>query len=376
MGCAGRMGFGAALSALLLLAVVSAPATAAEHRLFSFNASNGLNPQTALALGNDGTIYGTAVSGGNAGGFGTVYALTTLGSVSAVYAFPQADSSGTGNSTSRLVQGVDGNLYGTSQAGGSGNGTVFKLSPSGAFTVIYTFSGAADGKSPGELIFGSDGNLYGTTASGGAGGFGTAFKISTAGALTTLHSFAGASDAANPSGALAQGNDGSFYGVAAGGGGSTAGVVYKMTTGGAVTVLHAFSGGTTLRGGLVMDAAGNFYGTTADPSQTATGSVFSITPAGVVTTLHTFTGADGYGSGAPPVARPASARYSGSARTAAPSPRCTASAAPATPSKACCRAATAISTAPRRVSRVVPRAPCRAILALCSGSPMPGRSRR
>lgn len=124
----------------------------------------------------------------------------------------------------RLVQGIDGNLYGTTRFGGasSGYGTVFQITPAGVLTTLYGFTGTAtDGGWPeGNLIQSSDGNFYGTSWYGGStavnhfAGNGTVFQVTPAGVLTTLHSFSAAStDGINPDSALAQGSDGNFYGT-------------------------------------------------------------------------------------------------------------------------------------------------------------------
>ena len=183
---------------------------------------------------------------------------------------------------SPLVQGTDGNLYGTTAGGGVGGGfgTVFKITPGGTLTTLHSFSGT-DGANPsGALVQGTDGNYYGTTVSGGVPyNVGTIFKITPGGTLTTLHSFSG-TDGANPSGALVQGTDGNFYGI------TTSGTVFEMTPSGLLTTLYTslslFGGGS-----LVQGTDGNFYGTSLR------GTVFKITPSGVLTTLHTFGGTDG-----------------------------------------------------------------------------------
>jgi uncharacterized repeat protein (TIGR03803 family) len=139
-----------------------------------------------------------------------------------------------------LIQGSDGNFYGTTTTGGPGQGgagTVFKVDSAGTVTTLHTFAGS-DGSVPqGELTRGSDGNFYGTTSQGGASfnpvtfasGYGTIFKITPAGNLTTLHSFSG-SDGSLPYGGPIQASDGSFYGTTEGGGLSYAGVAYRIAT--------------------------------------------------------------------------------------------------------------------------------------------------
>jgi uncharacterized repeat protein (TIGR03803 family) len=222
---------------------------------------------------------------------------------------------------SSLTQASDGNFYGTTFYGGdlskcdsSGCGTIFKMTPSGTLTTIYSFSGS-DGLNPGPLVQGSDGNFYGMTPcsigsfhgtafSRGAvltcDGPGSVFKVSPSGMLVTLHIFNGA-DGWAPLGGLVQASDGNFYGTTAAGGAYNQGTVFKITPTGVLTTLHSFSGpdGGGPEGGLVQASDGNFYGTTylgGDLSKCNSGgcgTIFKITPSGTLTTLHSFTGPDG-----------------------------------------------------------------------------------
>jgi uncharacterized repeat protein (TIGR03803 family) len=195
-----------------------------------------------------------------------------------------------------LAQGLDGNLYGTTSARGAhGQGTVFKITPSGTLTTLYSFcakSKCTDGSVPyGGLVLGTDGNFYGTTLTGGTLNVGTLYKITPTGKLTTLHSFQ-FSDGFNPYDALVQGSDGNYYGTTTYGGVHLLGNVFKMTPQGVVTNLHSFdlSDGSVPEAGLIQGTDGNFYGTTYDGGGTGGyGTAFKITPAGVFTTLHFFT---------------------------------------------------------------------------------------
>ncbi len=136
-----------------------------------------------------------------------------------------------------LVQGNDGNFYGTTYEGGANNGgTVFKITSTGTLTALYSFcaqSGCTDGAYPfGGLVQGTDGNFYGTTYEGGANDGGTVFKITPAGTLTTLYSFCaqgGCTDGEFPIDKLVQGTDGNFYGTTEGGGTSGAGIVFNSS---------------------------------------------------------------------------------------------------------------------------------------------------
>lgn len=137
--------------------------------------------------------------------------------------------------TAALVQGLDGDLYGTTASGGLfSSGTVFKITPAGALTTLYNFCSlpsCADGADPSAaLVLGTDGNFYGTTVNGGSANEGTIFKITHAGVLTTLYSFcvqAGCADGANPLAPLLQGDDSNFYGTAAYGGTNEWGTIFK-----------------------------------------------------------------------------------------------------------------------------------------------------
>jgi len=176
-----------------------------------------------------------------------------------------------------LVQGSDGNFYGTTSEGGNtnlnygmGDGTVFRISPSGSFTNLYQFSGS-DGSAPvAALVQGSDGNFCGTTWYGGTNGVGTVFKITPAGNLTTLYQFGSQiGDGANPIAGLAQGSDGCFYGTTSQGGTNSLGTVFKITRAGSLTTLYQFNGfdGYYPEAGLVQGSDGN---STERPKQAGT----------------------------------------------------------------------------------------------------------
>lgn len=215
---------------------------------------------------------------------------------------------------SGLVQGTDGNLYGTTSNGGAtGRGTVFKVTPSGTLTTLYNFCSEAncvDGSIPqAGLVLGADGNFYGITMFGGTGttycgsGCGTVFQITPAGALTTLHSFCTLStclDGYAPNSGLVQGTDGTFYGTTPNGGGPSAqGTVYRITPGGSLTPLHAFcmeagcADGETPLAGLIQGSNGVFYGTTSDGGAHFYGEVFGITSVGTFSIVHSFDETDG-----------------------------------------------------------------------------------
>ena len=166
-----------------------------------------------------------------------------------------------------LAQGTDGNLYGTTQAGGAHQqGTVFKVTPAGTLTTLHSFCGqsCADGAAPfAGLVLGNDGNFYGTTEAGGTNNEGTVFKMTPQGTLTTLHSF-NIEDGSNPYAGLVQATDGNFYGTTQSGGAHLLGTVFKMTPRGALTTLHSFNltDGSSPEAPLIQGTDGNLYSTT------------------------------------------------------------------------------------------------------------------
>ena len=263
--------------------------------LYSFTgAGDGAYPYAGLIQGTDGNFYGTTSQGGGANA-GTVFQVTPVGTLTVLYSFAGTDGA---YPYGGLIQGTDSSFYGTtSQGGASGAGTIFQLSPLGTLSVLYSFTGSTDGAYPyAGLIQGSDGNFYGTTLQGGASGVGTVFQLTPA-ALTVLYSFTGGTDGAFPYASLLQGTDGNFYGTTFQGGASNFGTAFQMTPTGSLTVLHGFAGGTDGAypfAGLVQGTDGNFYGTTASGGISSVGTVFLLTPTGAGTVLYSFTGgADG-----------------------------------------------------------------------------------
>ena len=248
----------------------------------------------------DGSLYGATTQGGT-NGAGTLFKLDTSGTTfTTVHTFNGDGASPTG----AMIQGSDGNLYGTTQEGGgsNGNGTVFRMSLDGAaFTTLHTFSGS-DGSSPyAGVIQGTDGNLYGTTETGGANvNFGTIFRLDTNGAsLTTLHSFAGP-DGGRPFAGVIQAADGNLYGTTTSGGASGLyGTIFKIDTNGTTfTTLHDFADidGANPYGGLVEGADGRLYGTTYVGGVNEVGTIFRIDTNGSnFETLHVFSSAEGAG---------------------------------------------------------------------------------
>lgn len=261
--------------------------------LYTFTGgSDGSGPASALIQGVDGNLYGTAVGGGDATGDGTIFEVTTNGAFSLMYQFAGApDGSGPSGA---LVQGVDGNLYGITQFGGdvNGDGIVFQITTNSAYTGLYTFTGGADGSGPaGGLIQDTNGILYGVANLGGVDGKGTIFQMTTNGAFTAMYSFAGGSDGANPLAALLQARDGLLYGTTANGNTNDAGIVFRISTAAAYAPFFIFPGvndGALPSADLILGKDGNYYGTTEASGEFGDGVIFRATPAGVVTVLYTF----------------------------------------------------------------------------------------
>jgi uncharacterized repeat protein (TIGR03803 family) len=278
--------------------------------LHSFGGPDGASPWAGLAQGSDGLLYGTTQGGGTNGDFGTVFRMTTNGEFTLLHSF---GALGGKSPQAALVQGSDGSFYGTTAFGGTNgdNGTVFKITPSGVFTSLLSFNGTNGRRPLASLVQGRDGNFYGTTSQGGAAydgilsfGHGTLFQLTPNGNLTSLHSFT-ETDGEGPEAGLVEGSDGNFYGTTLSGGATgDNGTVFRMTPAGALTTLHSFNGqdGNYPVAILAPGGDGNLYGTTwGDRRFSGTntfGTIFRITPEGVLTTLLSF----GETNGASPVA--------------------------------------------------------------------------
>jgi uncharacterized repeat protein (TIGR03803 family) len=290
-------------AAALVLPTFGASASVVFTNLHSFTGTDdGSNPYAGLVQGSDGSFYGTTDSGGR-NNDGTVFKISANGALTSLYSFTDANDGG--NPYAGLVQGSDGNLYGTTEGGGTNNyGTVFKISTNGVLTSLHSFTGTNDGGNPyAGLVQGSDGDLYGTTSGGGTNGAGTVFKISTNGALTNLYSFTGGNDGANPVAGLVQSSDGTFYGTTFNGGTNGSGTVFALNTDGTgFTILHTFtrgglnqfhmytnSDGANPQGGLVL-SGNTLYGTAARGGSSGFGTVFALNTNGALNTLHLFTG--------------------------------------------------------------------------------------
>ena len=291
-----------------------------ETPLYSFcsqtNCADGAQPQGGLVQATDGNFYGTTYAGG-ASNAGTIFQITTGATLTTLYSFcSQSNCPDGANPLAGLIQALDGNFYGTTSAGGTkGAGTVFELSLGGngtwTETVLYSFCYQGfpcnDGINPyAGVVQGTDGNFYGTTSTGGLWGGGTVFQLIPGGTLNTLYSFCAqgdgnCTDGDFPTAALVQSAiDGNFYGTTYDGGANGYGTVFQITPAGALTTLYSFcsqggdgdacSDGAFPSAGLIQATDSNFYGTTYNGGGTYgdNGTAFEITSTGTLTTLYTF----------------------------------------------------------------------------------------
>ena len=270
--------------------------------------ADGGAPGGTLVQGSDGNFYGTTSDTGFVGQ-GTVYKLTSSGTFTLLHSFTGLSDGGVPRSG--LIQASDGNFYGDTEGGGT-CGVAYKVTASGTLTPLHEFAGgASDGCQPfGPLVQASDGNFYGTTYLGGGstvcpGGCGTVFKMTAAGTVTILHVFCTQSNCPDgylPQAGLVQASDGNLYGETLYGGPNGYGAIFKITTSGTMTTLASFNNtdGNQPNGGLVQGSDGNFYGTTTIGGANSSGTVFKMTPSGTLTTLHSFCTQSGCQDGSSP----------------------------------------------------------------------------
>jgi uncharacterized repeat protein (TIGR03803 family) len=301
-------------TAFVVFLVCAASAIEAQAQTFTtlvnFDGKNGANPlYMSLAQGTDGNFYGTTKTGGTnncSGGLGcgTVFKITSSGTLTTIYTFCSQTGCTDGYFPyAGLVLG-DGNFYGTTYTGGytiCGNirepcGTVYKITAEGALTTLLDFDGSGGEQPIGRLIQGTDGNFYGPTIDGGTFGRGTVFRMTPQGTLTAIHSFNGA-DGSQPLAGVIQASDGALYGTTSLGGASGGGTVFRITRSGKLTTLFSFCAncpdGDYPRADLVQGIDGDLYGTTAGGESKDYGTVFAMTLAGKLKTLHRFSGTDG-----------------------------------------------------------------------------------
>lgn len=269
---------------------------------FAAGKSDGAYASGNLLLDAQGNLYGTTLNGG-ARRRGVVFEFTSNGTYKLLYSFTgKADGISPQGS---LVQDGQGNLYGVTFEGGAKHyGTIFKLAPSGALTVLYSFSGAPDAGLPlGGLALDAQGNVYGTTIEGGATssicpiGCGTVFQVAPDGTEKLLYSFQGGTGDGNyPLWGLVRDTHGNLYGTTNQGGAQDGGILFAVTPSGSEKVLHDFQAngqpgdGAIPGGGLIRDAHGNFYGTTIAGGTFGRGTVFEVAKSGAETVLYSFGG--------------------------------------------------------------------------------------
>jgi uncharacterized repeat protein (TIGR03803 family) len=282
---------------MLIIASYRLPAQTLQT-VFSFNHTNGAIPCYGLALGKDGNLYGSTYAGGDFD-LGTIFRISPSGDFTTLVSF---DGTNGDNPTGVLALGGDGNFYGTTAEGGTngtaqgGYGTVFRLTSKGQLTTLFSFNLTNGQKPEAGLTLGKDGNLYGTTFLGGytnyhySAGAGTIFRITTNGVLTTLVYFDGTNGFA-PNSALTMDADGNFYGSSESGYGTE----FQMTPAGTLNTLYRFQNlddGNTPDGALTLGIEGNLYGTCSGGAGGSYGTIFKLTTNGL-TTLVSFDGTNG-----------------------------------------------------------------------------------
>ena len=277
-----------------LFTLTAAGGTYTYKLLHSFNASvDGSNPDARLALGAGGNLYGAA-PGGGANGAGTLWEYTAAGKMLTRHSF------GAGGDGSAPLQGPslgpDGMVFDATAEGAiGGSGNIFSLTHSGTYAVIYEFMSQGDGHCPfSGVAFGPGGALYGTTVGVGFGGNpqGSVWQYTAAGGLRTLHVFTDGADGEYPKQAPVVDGAGNVYGTTnIQGGNNFAGAIWKISSTGAFSILHAMNGATDGYGPnspLMIDTDGKLYGTTGSGGQYGYGTVFSITKTGAFALVHAF----------------------------------------------------------------------------------------
>jgi uncharacterized repeat protein (TIGR03803 family) len=256
--------------------------------LHAFDGSDGMNPMGYLLQSASGNFYGTTASGG-ANNDGTVFKISAAGILTTLDSFDSTDGA---SPDGALVLGSDGKIYGITNVGGDltcnapvGCGTVFDVGSAGALATLYSFNTDGGILPYGGLVQGTNGNFYGTTIEGGNNNGGTVFEISSGGLLTTLYSFctqSNCTDGGSPYSGLVNGTDGNFYGTTRLGGDFCApygcGTIYQITPTGVLTTLHSFDSteGNFPFGGLFQATNGIFYGTTFLGGSFSEGTIYSL----------------------------------------------------------------------------------------------------
>ena len=237
-------------------------------------------PTAPPIVGVDGNFYGTTSGTNTTGQYGSVYKFTAS---PFKFSPPLHDFVNTDGASpdAPLMQGSNGNFYGVTQSGGSSGastGNIFKITSSGAFNVLFTFNGNNGHNSVAPLVQGSDGNLYGTAIQGGTNNLGVVFKLTTSGAITILHSFTGSGDGVYPYGGLLLASDGNFYGTTSqAAAGSGCGTIFRVgTTSTSFQTIYTFpadgSLGCNPQATLMQHTNGTLYGDTNTGGSTIGGA--------------------------------------------------------------------------------------------------------
>jgi uncharacterized repeat protein (TIGR03803 family) len=317
-------------AAAVLCATPASPGSVTFTVLHTFagGGADGGGPRAGLLEDNVGNLYGTTEGGGDTCthyytyNCGTVFKVAPDGAETLLYVFTGTYKNRGGDGAfpiGGLIADGSGDLYGTTYEGGDGDcrqhthhqgcGTVFRLAPGGAESVLHAFAGGRDGAFPaGSLLMDANGDLYGTTAGEGIGcdhdGCGTVFELTPNGMEIVLYVFRGGEDGAFPAGNLIADSAGNLYGTTASGGGSGCsgdgcGTVFRLAPDGREHIVYRFKGGNdgyAPFGGLIIDGAGNLYGTTAYGGGTTCiygygcGVVFKVTPDGHEKVIYAFQG--------------------------------------------------------------------------------------
>jgi uncharacterized repeat protein (TIGR03803 family) len=270
--------------------------TGGANLLAAFDGTDGANPIGGVTLGSDGNFYGVTFLGGSAN-LGVLFRVAPSGAYTILHNF-EGGSDG-GEPMQPPIQASDGNFYGTTFQ----NSTVYKYSLSGEYSSVYQFDQAHGQGAGASLIEGTDGRLYGVAEGGGANNCGTIFKLTTSGTPLWYYSFPCDAGGSAPTAALVQASDGNFYGTTSEGGFENNGTLFKLDDG-RVSILYRFSGGAAGAGpaaGLMQATDGNLYGVTQAGGSSKLGVLFTITTAGAYTVLQSFTSETGADPSASPL---------------------------------------------------------------------------
>ena len=288
--------------------------------LHSFKFGDGTSPGNGLTVDPEANLYGVASAGGNSRcqnrqGCGTVFKIDPSGVFTILHTFAQEPDGS--NPTGAPYRDGAGNLYGVTYYGGNGYGTIYKIDPQGNETVLHNFAGPEGANPVGPLVPDGKGHLYGIASIGGAVGYGTIFRMSGNGNVAVVHNFA-FSDGSGPSGSLLMDPLGNIYGTTIFGGASDHGTVFKIDPRGNESVLYSFTGGADgdePEQGVILDSAGNLYGTTAAGGISCGGLgcsvIFKLSPDGNESTVFSFSGypTDGADANGPLLMDPAGNLY-------------------------------------------------------------------